>query len=72
MKTETAHISRFGSMGFRYALDCIDSEGYATYHDSVRYHTAGDDQLDDWAVRGRTVAVRNAARIEQADRMRTA
>jgi hypothetical protein len=65
VKTKSYHVSNFGS--FRPAA-VTDTEGYVTYHDSPRYAAATDDQLTEWAETGRTLAVRNAAATEIAER----
>lgn len=64
MKTKSYHISNLGS----YAPSHIaDNNGYVTYHDSIRYGKASDEQLAEWA-ESRNKAVRNAAITEQAER----
>jgi hypothetical protein len=65
MKTRTYHVSNFGS--FR-PNAVADTEGYVTYHDSPRYRKATIVQLEEWAENGRTLAVRNAAATEIAQR----
>lgn len=65
MKTATYHVSNFGSFLGRVEAD---TEGYVSYHDSKRYKNASDEQLEDWQENGRTLAVRNAAATEIAER----
>ncbi len=64
MRTDKTHITTFGT--FR-PYTKTDTEGYIEYHDSQRYSTATDEQLETW--RGsRFRLIRNAAAIEQANR----
>lgn len=64
MITRTTHITNFG----RFQPECqSDEEGYIEYHDSSRYSTASEEQLDKWS-RSRHTAVRTAVAVERAQR----
>jgi len=64
MKTKSYHISNFGSFA---PAGATARDGYVTYHDSDRYGSATEAQLDAWS-ESRNVAVRNAALTEKAER----
>lgn len=63
MRTKSYHKSNLGS----FAPSISTNDGYIVYHDSPRYGTASEEQLEAWA-ESRLRAVSNAARTEQAER----
>ena len=64
MKKLTVHKSSFG----KFAPIGANVNGYIEYHDSPRYSRATNAQLEEWASDARMQIVRNAARIELANR----
>jgi hypothetical protein len=64
MKTKSYHINNLGAFA---VTSIADSMGYVKYHDSTRYKSASESQLDDWSI-SRLSAVRNAAITEYAER----
>lgn len=65
MKTTSYHISNLGRFASRVIADSL---GYVKIHDSDRYASASKSQLREWRENGRTLAVRNAAATELANR----
>ena len=64
MKTKTYHHTNLGSFAPR---ELADNAGYIRYHDSPRYSSASDKQLEEWA--GSFIKpVRAAAITEQCER----
>ena len=64
MKKSSTHESNFG----KFAPIGANANGYIEYHDSPRYSKASIAQLEDWESNAKMQIVRNAARIELANR----
>lgn len=64
MKKSSTHISNFG----KFAPIGANDNGYIEYHDSKRYARASIAQLEEWEADAKMQIVRNAARIELANR----
>ena len=64
MKKSETHQSNFGT----FAPVGANVGGYIEYHDSPRYSRATNAQLEEWASDAKMLIVRNAARIELANR----
>ena len=64
MRKSSTHISNFG----KFAPIGANVGGYIEYHDSPRYSRATNAQLEEWASDAKMQIVRNAARIELANR----
>lgn len=64
MKKRSVHQSNFGA----FAPIGANVGGYIEYHDSPRYSRASIAQLEEWEADARMEIVRNAARIELANR----
>lgn len=65
MKYKKIHISSLGNF-------CVglggDFFGYVLIHDSDRYAKANENELTNWIENGRTLGIRNAARLEFNER----
>ena len=64
MTKSKTHISNFGNA---HPQAAANREGYIEYHNSGRYASATDSQLDKW-LQDPNVFVKNAAAIEIAER----
>jgi len=64
MNTKRFHKSNLGSFGGCLPVDFF---GYVTVHDSPRYETASEAQLDEWSA-SRFAAIRTAVTVERACR----
>ena len=64
MKKSSTHKSNFGG----FAPIGANVNGYIEYHDSPRYARASLAQLEEWESDAKMLIVRNAARIELANR----
>ena len=64
MKYQIFHETNFGFFTPRHLLD---ANGFITVHDSPRYASATDKQLDQWC-ESRLSTVRAAAEVEQRKR----
>ena len=64
MRKSSTHKSNFGS----FAPIGANANGWIEYHESARYARASIAQLEEWEADAKMLIVRNAARIELANR----